>query len=75
MMTCDFAKEVEAELGKDASCWPNQMELECDYTGDPEYKCSWGSACPECGKRRVNAYDLCFGWHELCMNQECGMDK
>ena len=74
-MTCDFAKEVEAEHGIEGCCHPHKMKMCCEYENDSEHKCSWGSPCPDCGKRRVWAYDPCFGRLELCMNQECGMDK
>ncbi len=34
-----------------------------------------GSLCPECPDIRVNSYDACFGWLELCLNPDCACDK
>lgn len=73
--TCEFAKEVRKELGKNAVCYPARMYMTCEYENDSQYKCRWGTVCPKCGKKRVRAYDPCWGWHDLCMNQKCGMDK
>jgi len=73
--TCEFAKEQEKEFGREGCCYPHQMFMTCEYEDNSELKCKWGSNCPDCGKRRVWAFDYCFGFIELCMNQECGRDK
>ena len=74
-MTCKIAIEIEKKFGKKACCWPHQSGTECGYPEGSELRCRFGTSCPMCKETRVWAYDLCHGWHELCMNQECGMDK
>jgi hypothetical protein len=64
---CEMRRQIVALFGREAACTPSDC---CT-----EHPCTWAGPCPACGMPRVNAYDPCHGWMELCLNRACGRDK
>lgn len=73
---CKIAEEIERKYGIKACCLPYQEKISCPNIGSmDDAECAWGSPCPICGDKRVWSHDNCYGWHELCLNPNCGVDK